>query len=118
MLTAADLTAIRSAANASLVDTCLIKRATSTSDGVGGYTSTWTTTATVACRVAPARSPAELHLAERVAAVQGWTITLPYNTDVLPTDRLMVGSRTFEVIGRLAAETYETARRVVCVEIL
>jgi head-tail adaptor len=118
MLTAADLTAMRSTASASLVDVCLIKRVTLTSDGVGGYTSSWATAATVACRVAPARGPTELDLVNRAAAVQGWTLTLPYNTDVRPADRLVVGSRTFEVIGRLAAETYETARRVVCVEIL
>jgi head-tail adaptor len=119
LLSAQDFIDLRATAAETLTETALVKRPTLVSDSAGGYTETAAPTAvTVACRVAPSRSPAELALAERVSAVQGWMVTVPYATDVRATDRLIVGTRTFEVIGILGAETYETARRCVCVEIL
>ncbi len=119
MLSAAELTAMRAVAALTLTETALVKRRVLTTDSAGGQTATWpSTTVTTTCRVAPSRTPVEQILADRVAAVQGWTVTLPYGTDVRAQDRLYVGSRVFEVIGVLAAETFETARRCVCVEIL
>lgn len=119
MLTADELTALRATAAETLTETVLVKRAVLTSDGAGGQTATWpATTVTTTGRLAPSRSPVEIALAERVAAVQGWTVTLPQGTDARARDRLYVGARVFEVLGVLAAETFETARRCVCVEIL
>ena len=118
MLTDADLARMRGAQESIMTDTCQVQRRTLTPDGAGGHAESWNTVATVACRVAPSgRSPQEQVIAERLTATSIWTITLPALTDVQPADRLLVGARTFEVVGVLA-RSEEIARRVVCVEVL
>ena len=108
---------MRSTLEASLPDTAQVQRKTLVSDGAGGYTESWSTVATVACRVSPSgRSPEERVIAERLAATSVWTITLPALTDVTVADRIVVGARTFEVVGVLA-RTEEISRRVVCTEV-
>ena len=118
MLTAAELTAMRATLNASLPDTCEISRVTLEPDGAGGQTETWETIVTVACRVAPSgRSPQERVIAERLSNESTWTLTLPAETDVQAGDRIVVGTRTFRVAGVLT-RSFETARRVVCSEVV
>lgn len=116
MLTTDDLTAIRADIVALLPDSCEIKRLTTDSDGMGGQTESWDTQATVSCRIAPAGGgPQERTIANKLSSVSAWTITLPAETDVKTTDRLVVGSRAFEVVAVLA-RSGEVARRVVCTE--
>jgi head-tail adaptor len=118
MLTADELTAMRGTLTASLPDTAQVKRKTLTPDGAGGYTEAWSTVATVACRVAPFdRYPREQVVGERLMTMSLWTVTLPALTDVQPADRLVVGTRTFEVM-EVVARSFETARRVVCSEVV
>jgi len=109
---------MRSTLNDSLPDTAQVQRRSLTGDGAGGFTESWSTVATVACRVAPSgQSPQERVIAERLTATSVWTVTLPALTDVQSADRIVVGTRTFEVIGVLARSD-ELARRVVCTEVL
>lgn len=116
MLTASELSAMRSTLTGSLADTAEIKRRTLVSDGAGGYTESWSTVATVSCRVAPAgRSGDERRIADRLTAIGAWLVTLPATTDIAVADRITVGSRTFEVAGVLARSD-EISRRVVCTE--
>lgn len=117
MYSATELDAMRSTLEASLPDTAQVRRKTLTSDGMGGQTESWATVATVACRVAPSGRPEERAVAERLASVSVWTVTLPALTDVRAVDRLVVGARTFEVVGVLARSD-EVGRRVVCVEVV
>lgn len=118
MLSTADLDAMRSTLNQSLPDTAQVQRVTRTSDGMGGFTETWATVATVACRVSPSgNTPTEQVAAERVQDHVLWTLTLPAETDVTAADLIVVGSRTFEVVGVLAPRSYEIATRVVAVEV-
>lgn len=118
MLSTDELDAMRSTLEASLPDTAEVKRRTLTSDGAGGFTEGWQDRGTaVACRVAPTGwVPEERVIAERMAAKSTWTITLPALTDVGPADRLLVGSRVFEVAGVLA-RSGEISRRCVCSEV-
>ena len=109
---------MRSTLNASLPDSAQVQRKTLTSDGAGGFTELWTTAATVACRVSPSgRSPEERAIAERLSSTSIWTLTVPALTDVQPADRIVVGSRTFEVVVAMARST-EISRRVVCTEVV
>ncbi len=118
MLSAEELAVIRGDVLELQPDTAQIQRRTLTPDGAGGHAESWNTVATVACRIAPSGlSPQEQVIAERLTATSIWTITLPALTDVRPADRLLVGARTFEVVGVLA-RSEEIARRVVCVEVL
>ncbi len=109
---------MRSTLNGSLPDTATVQRKTLTSDGAGGYTESWGTVATVACRVSPGgQLTQERVIAESLAATSIWTLTLPALTDVRPLDRILVGSRTFEVAG-VGARSDEVSRRVVCTEVV
>jgi head-tail adaptor len=117
MLSPADLASMRATLLASLPDTAQVRRATRVSDGMGGTIDTWTTIATVACRVSPSNTtPTEPAIANQVQDRVLWTLTLPAGTNVRADDRVVVGSRTFEVLGVLAPRSYELATRVVAVE--
>lgn len=119
MLSTSDIAAMRTALTASMPDSVAISRATSVSDGYGGLTETWATVATVAGRVSPTGyAPDERAVAQRLGNVSSWVVTMPALTDVRVTDRLAVGSRTFEVKEVLGPRSYEVSRRVVCVEVV
>lgn len=116
MLSAGDLEACRATVVASMPDTAQVLRATTTPDGEGGQTTTWTVIATVPCRVAPADiTPAERELAVQVLPRTLWRITVPVQTDVVGRDRIIVGSRTFEVLGVLDLRSLGLSTRVVAV---
>jgi len=117
MLSAAQLSAMRSTLVASLPDTAVVKRDTLTPDGAGGWTTSEATVATVAGRVSPSGGR-ESVVAGKLDAVTTWTITLPALTDVTAKDRIVVGSRTFEVAAVLDPRSWEIGRRVLAVEIL
>lgn len=116
MLSTAQIAGMRATANAAMPDTAAISRVTRTSDGAGGYTEAWTTIATVACRIA-STGGAEADVAAKLTATTTATVTLPALTDVAPADRLVVGSRTFEVLAVLSARSWEIARRILAVEL-
>jgi len=116
-LTAGELTRMRTAQDVGLPDTATIKRATATDDKQGGYTEAWTTSGTAACRVAQAGTPLEAAIAERAAGRVVWMVTVPYNTDVTEADQIVAGDRALQVIA-VVAGSWETARRVYCVEVL
>ena len=117
MLSAAQIASMRATSLASLPDTAAVSRVTRTSDGAGGYTEAWATVATVPCRIA-STGGAEAAIAAKLTATTTATVTLPALTDVAPADRLVVGSRTFEVLAVLSARSWEIARRVLAVEIV
>jgi head-tail adaptor len=118
VLSTSDLLAMREVQSAVLLETATVQRQSPTSDGAGGATESWATVASVACRVGVSSSSSqERALAERVTNVSTWTLTLPVGTDVRVGDRLVVGTRTFEVLAVLS-HSLVTALRVVCVEVL
>ena len=115
-ISTSDLAGIQATVTSLLPDLAQIQRATLASDGAGGQTGTPTTIATVPCMVNDRRETASETVAgERVSSTVEWVITLPAGTDVTARDRIIVGTRTFQVTGVLAA-SYETDRRVVCRE--
>lgn len=117
MLTAAELAEMRSVQDEAMAASCVISRKTLVSDGMGGFTETWAASGTVSCRVWPAtESGAESLIADRITESDAWVITVPYNTDITAKDRVVADGRTFEVISAIA-HTWETARRVVAVEV-
>ena len=118
MLSTADLTALRAAQEAAMPETVTIKRLTLSDNGAGGFSESWGTASTVSGRIGPYnRQASEGVVAERLAGRAGYTLTLPALTDVRASDRLVVGTRTFEVIQPIARSN-ETARVVICAEVL
>lgn len=117
MFSPTELAAMRATVEASLPDTAQVQRRTLTPDNAGGHVETWSTLVTVPCRIAPAgRSPDERVIAERLTTTTLFTVTLPAFSDVRANDRLVVGSRTFDVLGVLASSN-ELSRRALCEEV-
>lgn len=109
---------LRGLSNAFLPDLCSIQRGTDTASGDGTSTS-WSDLATgVACRVSPLASGANEALGadQSIQAISQWTIWLPAGTSVTVKDRIVVGSRTFEV-SRVGERSYEVSRECVCREV-
>lgn len=111
----AELTAMETSA---MPDTATISRATTASDSRGGFTATYTTAATTVCRVLRVSgTPREMERGGKTVTVRVTPIYLPTGTDVRDGDRIIVSGTTFEVLTALAPQSYETARKVECVEV-
>lgn len=114
------LAALRGYAEMALPDTCTVTRPDRVSDGEGGFITSpppWPTIATVACRVSPLGNAAnEIEAGEAVRAIAQYVVHLPAGTDVTSDDRLVVGSRTFQVIEPIR-RSYEVIRRVIAREV-
>ena len=110
---------LRPLAEQFLPDTCTVRRATATS-GSGGVANAWSDYLTgIPCRVSPLANQANEALGGNAGttAVSSWVVTVPAETDVTVKDRIVVGSRTFEV-SRSGDRSYEVARRLICREIV
>src|SRR5688500_18813377 len=78
--------------------TAAVWRKTSVSDNAGGSTDSYAAVATYACSFAPHQiTPTEREATVSVIAVSAWVFRFAAGTDVRTTDRLVVGTRTFEV---------------------
>lgn len=106
---------MRSVQQQTMTETVVISRRTLTTDSIGGYTDSWATASTTVGRIAPVGAN-EATLAGQQRILANWKITLPASTDVRNEDRLTIGSRVFEVVGIMGAETRETARVTLCQE--
>lgn len=118
MISDSELEAMRATLDGSLPDSCQVRRATLASDGAGNLVPTWATVATVACRKSPTgNTPTERAVADRMGSQVLWTVTLPAETDVRPSDRLqIVGGDLLEVVAPLP-RSWEICLRVVCIEV-
>lgn len=119
MLTDDELVEMRATLDDSLPDLADITRATPTSDGRGGRSLVWAIVASVPCRVAPYARPSEEQIrTDQVLTLQRWWLTFPQGTNVTPADRIVVGTRTFEVIDVLSTRSYEVSCRVLAAEVI
>ena len=115
-MNAATLARLRRVANANMNETATVSRVARTSDGMGGWTETWTPAATLRCRRVSTLSQAEQRIAERLAVVRPWVVQAPALSDVREADRLVIGADTLEVI-HVALSSWEAVRRVLCSEV-
>jgi head-tail adaptor len=98
-LSAAELAAIRTDIETLLPDTCNILTRTLTPDGSGGQTETWgTATASVACRLDPARGR-EAEIGGQTEPFYGFILTLPHGTALTALQRVELNSETFAVVS-------------------
>lgn len=95
------VTGLRTALGTILQSSADIYRKTRAPDVSGGQTDTYAKVSSLPCHFAPAGAfPRERE--ERGVLIQSlayWTFTFAHNADVRPTDRLVVGTRTFEIQG-------------------
>lgn len=117
MLPSDQLSALRSDLATFLTESAQVQRATTASDGYGGQTASWGLVATVsALRTTTGLRPDERVIAERLTAHQTFVILMPSGTDVRNGDRVVIGTRTFEVVAVLSGG-FEVLRRVMVVEV-
>ncbi len=117
---AGEIASIQRELDRDLPDSCQIMRLVATEPDDGGWEEIdYIAVATVACRVAPARSvtAGEGLAGEQLQRVDAFTLTLPANTDIRPSDRVTLGDRTFEVSGPTGDRSVELNRRVAVIEI-
>lgn len=98
MLPDSELNAIRAELEAlTMPTTCYILAKTSVSDSMGGFTDTWGTVGTAACRLDRASTGYERQSGGGVDAWQGWVLSLAHDTTITEAYRVVVGSSTFAV---------------------
>lgn len=120
MLTTAEIAAMRTTQTQALPDSCTISRKSTVADGRGGTTATWANVATnVACRLGRSGSKSGIETidADKLQQQTPWVVTFSHNQDVRNTDRIVIGSRTFEAIGPEPHAAWMMALRVQCIEV-
>lgn len=110
LLSAQDISAMRSIASQALWGTAVIQTEGFTDDGGGGGTSGWTASGTVSARLAP-MTGSEREIADRIASDATSLVTLPAETEVTVNDRLSIDGRTYNVLA-VRERTKEITRQV------
>lgn len=99
-------------------DTYALKQDTRTPDNEGGWTTVEATVESGACELTAGLSkPDERALAgDRITSTTPYVVSLPYATVADASDRLVIGGRTFEIIGVLKDGFLGMEARAVCEE--
>jgi len=113
MLTASELSRMRSTAGAALPDSAVIQTQSVVSDGGGGGTTAWTASGTVDCRIAPA-SMDEDEIGGRVAGEADFIVTMPHDAPVSTDSRIIANGGTFNVEAVLDRSWDISTRLHVC----
>ena len=96
-----------------LPDTCSILSVTRTPDGQGGFTETWAATQTnVPCRLdGKLGGERNLVIGEGVREYHRWTLTVPYDTTITPSNRIEHNSQTYRITNVRDHTSWEIHRR-------
>lgn len=114
LLSAAQLTQMRSQATASLDRSCTLRTVTlGASDGAGGFEASTTSDATVACRIATPTARDRV-IADRLGVDVDTVITVAHGQAVTETQQVIdqTTSREYQVISSNSDDSYRTATRV------
>lgn len=74
----------------------IVERNTESSDGLGGYTSSWATQATIYCMIETTGGGEPL-TGGRLEPTESLTLTTHYRSDLLASDRLNISGEYFNV---------------------
>ena len=115
MLTDTELQRLRDDVLAALPDSCTIQRLSVSSDEGGFPTETWADVVTVACRVDPFanRTRGGGSVAERDAQTDVFRLTLPWDADIQPHDRVVYGGQTFTLAQLHDGHSLSAVRRAI-----
>lgn len=101
-ITTAEIAAIRAEiARLALPDTCIITTPTRTTDGAGGWTTTYTspTGGTVACRVSPISvTDRETIIAGGATYMHMYYLAVPYDAPITAKCRITYASNDYEIV--------------------
>ena len=117
--TSSDLSWMQDEVEKTMPDTCNILSETQTSDGQGGFTSTWgTATASASCRidaVITSDSDTVVGMSQRI--YNRYIVTFPHDTTVTQDNRLEVNSYTLAIDSIDQVKSEMTCLRVYAYEL-
>lgn len=118
LISTADIAWMRGVQLQAQPGTAVIQRRSDTSDGMGGYTESWAAIGTVTARIMPV-SPTqrEFVTGSQITSVAKWYITVPGTATVRADDRIVIGSRVYEVTFVPNDQDYRTALHIECVSL-
>ena len=112
MLSAAELTSLRSQLLTSLPDTATLRRPATTSDGQGGVTVAWTETASVPCRLTAREAMGNRGPEGDQSEVSTvWSILVAFDRDIAAGDQVVSGGKTWTVQSVADIPSERTHRR-------
>lgn len=99
-------------------DTATVYIATSTADGRGGVTTTWTAGTAYACRFRPANQfDRQKLMGDQPVADPLFVAVLPYDAVVNEANRLRINDIDYEIVGWLGNKTYKVGTRIALKEV-
>ena len=113
MISAAELSKMRTQANRTRDTTCTIQTFTDVADGMGGFSQTWANTAAnVPCRLTAQTIQAQTgQTANRYQVRGGWIVHVAHDQALSQGQRVVVGSDTYEVLNVEDASSERASRR-------
>lgn len=113
LLTDADLAYMQATQMEAMPGTVIIQRYSAIDNGMGGAWEGWNAVGTVIGRIYPKSVSLgrEAATGAQMTSLTQWYATLPTGTDVTAKDRLLYGSRTWEVTSVNNSEMWQTAVR-------
>jgi SPP1 family predicted phage head-tail adaptor len=109
-ISAAELAAMRAELETLLPDTCVISHGSLTPNGSGEFTTTWTASGTVACRIDPIKAGEGLN-GGAVQPYSTFRVTLPYSATVTHDDHLTIGGTVYEILSVSVGNSWSLDQR-------
>lgn len=118
MLPADELSEMRAVQALVMPESGQLKRKSVTNTATG-TTDSWTNSGSpFSCRIDTlGSSPQERVIADRLGDHVGYVLMAPFDIAAQLGDHIVIGSRTFNVVGFLE-KSYQTAKKIVCIETL
>jgi head-tail adaptor len=102
-----------------LPDTCVILTEQSSSDGAGGYTSTWVASGTAFCRIDPLKQASQLdYTASRESLKKKWIMTMASSVTISPSSRYQINGTTYSPVSIYDSHSWSVSSRAEVVEVV
>jgi head-tail adaptor len=118
MISAAELAALQATSQSAGDLSIGVYRLTVGQDGEGNVTRSYALAATVNGNLAQPTAGQLQNYGYAIADVAAWMVRVPVGTDIRIGDRLLVGAQYLEVQVELQPQSYQTAMRVLCAEVM
>lgn len=105
MISATELATMQHDVQGAMPDTATVLRAPAATSA-GGWDQNLQPHHTSRCRLTGLTGPIEETAAAEIAAVSRWRMVVPAGTDVMPSDRVQCNGHTFEVAGKIDADSF------------
>lgn len=115
----AELNRLRAAHRAMLTGSCTIQHKSKAANSMGGADDTWQSELfTTPCRLMPQQATRQGELVgEREVLTSYYRLTVPYDADLRPDDRVLFDGDTYQVIALWDDHNLRTARRALLAKV-